>query len=106
MNNKEYLEFTRTTAVYPKELAIPYLALGLGEAGEVQGKVKKYLRGDTELTEEYKRKIFDECSDVLWYLTRLADELGFTLDELIEFNVQKLTDRKKRDVIKGSGDNR
>ena len=106
MNNQEYLEFTRTTAVYPKELAILYLALGLGETGEVQGKVKKYLRGDTELTDEYKQKIFDECSDVLWYLTRLVDELGFTLDELIEFNYKKLSDRKERNVIKGSGDNR
>lgn len=106
MNNKEYLEFTRTTAVYPKELAIPYLALGLGESGEVQGKIKKLLRGDTELTEEYKLKIVDECSDVLWYLVRLLDELGYDLDYLIEYNYKKLSDRKERNVIKGSGDNR
>ena len=46
MELSEYQKQSVTTAVYPKEHALPYLALGLaGEAAEVANKVKKILRG-------------------------------------------------------------
>ena len=47
-----------------------------------------------------------ECGDVLWYLTRLIDELGYSVSEVAQANVDKLLDRKERGVIGGSGDNR
>lgn len=47
-----------------------------------------------------------EIGDVLWYAARLADELGLSLSQIAEDNMDKLLDRKARGVISGSGDNR
>jgi NTP pyrophosphatase (non-canonical NTP hydrolase) len=107
ITNQEYLEFTRTTAIYPKDRELEYLVLGLtSEAGEVAGKLKKVIRDQKELTTNIKGTIIDECSDVLWYLTRIADVMGITLTELIQINHSKLASRKERGVIGGSGDTR
>lgn len=100
----EYLEFVKSMKVYPEKHAIVYPALGMtGEAGEVAEKVKKWLRGDKELD---KFELLKEASDVLWYITSLADDLGYTLQDLVDANVEKLSSRKERGVVKGSGDNR
>lgn len=109
-NPENYQEWTRSTAIYPsaggKDLpALMYCALGLcGEAGEVADKVKKLYRDgmDFELTQNVKK----ELADVMWYLARVADELGMTLSELMDMSYRKLEDRKARNVIGGSGDNR
>jgi len=43
----EYQDWTDSTAIYPEDKALEYVALGLvNEAGEFAGKVKKILRGD------------------------------------------------------------
>lgn len=100
----EYLEFVKSMKVYPEKHAIVYPALGLaGEAGEIAEKVKKYLRGDKELD---KDALLGELGDPLWYITSLADDLGFTLQDVVDRNVEKLSSRKERGVLKGSGDNR
>ena len=101
---KEYDEFVRSMKVYPEKHAIVYPALGLaGEAGEITEKVKKWLRGDKELD---KDALLSELGDPLWYITSLADDLGYTLQDVIDRNVEKLNSRKDRGVLKGSGDNR
>lgn len=157
-NMNDYIEFTRTTALYPKERALEYLMYGLiDELGE-------YLESFEEpLDAKY------ELSDVMWYVARLFDEtstpvpkdpdhhkfvegldlvilasklygdrkklirdnnpnkekqfakdlqnlyLGILahvhyfhgdIDEIIQINVDKLTDRKNRNVLKGDGDKR
>jgi len=103
MEFDKYQEGTEKTAIYPQDQKISYLALGLnGEAGEVAEKVKKSIRDDKELGEETK----DELGDVLWYLTRLADELGYDLSDIADRNLDKLLDRKERDKLHGSGDDR
>src|SRR4051812_45218499 len=100
----EYQEFVNSMKVYPEQHAIVYPALGLsGEAGEISEKVKKWLRGDRELDKE---GILKELGDPLWYITSLADDLGFTLQDVINVNEEKLTSRKERGVLKGSGDDR
>jgi len=43
---------------------------------------------------------------VCWYIARVADELGMDLEELMDYNKQKLESRKERGVLGGSGDNR
>lgn len=104
MDFKEYQEFVKSMKVYPEQHAIVYPALGLaGEAGEIAEKVKKWLRGDRELD---KMALAKEYGDVLWYLTSGADDIGFTLEEIAEMNVEKLSSRKERGVLKGSGDDR
>jgi len=37
-------------------------------------------------------------------MVRLTDELGYTFDDLIEYNTQKLSSRKERGTLGGSGD--
>jgi NTP pyrophosphatase (non-canonical NTP hydrolase) len=110
MTPRQYVEVTDQTAIYPEKglgtlYAVTYCALGLGEAGEVQGKVKKVWRGDKPL-EEAKEEILDELGDVLWYVTRMAIECDSTLEALMMRNARKLLDRKNRGTLQGSGDHR
>jgi len=107
----EYQLDTRLTAIYPKSQALPYLTLGIAsEAGEVAGKYKKVIRdhsGDiNSMSIEWKKDLLSELGDVLWYVARIADEMGVSLSEVAEKNIEKLTDRKSRNALQGSGDNR
>lgn len=96
--------FVKSMKVYPEKHAVVYPALGLaGEAGEIAEKVKKWLRGDRELD---KQELLKELGDPLWYIASLADDLGFTLQDVVDANIAKLESRKARGVVKGSGDNR
>ena len=108
MNFNEYQQQAFSTAMYPQKGANPYYpALGLGECGEVQGKVKKIMRDDGGvITDEKRQAIKDELGDVMWYVAVLAIEMGLTLQDIADSNVKKLLDRKNRGVITGSGDNR
>jgi NTP pyrophosphatase (non-canonical NTP hydrolase) len=87
-----------------------YLALKLaGEAGEAAEKCGKLVRdknGLLDIAKEDKRALALELGDVLWYLSVLAAELGFSLKEIACMNLQKLQDRKERGTLYGSGDNR
>jgi NTP pyrophosphatase (non-canonical NTP hydrolase) len=103
-----YQDFVVSTKRYSRDYAVIYPALGLAsEAGEVAGKVKKVLRDAAgQLDVEQASKIIDELGDVLWYVTCLIDDLGYTLDEVIERNTAKLEARVANNTIHGSGDNR
>lgn len=82
-----------------------YYALGItGEAGEVADKIKKLHRDGPAKVQPFDIAL--ELGDVLWYLTRLANLKGFTLDQIMNLNVAKLEDRQRRGTQKGSGDNR
>lgn len=66
-------------------------ALGLvGEAGEVADYIKKgvfHLHGvDTE-------KVKDELGDVMWYVSTLATILNLSLTDIMEYNINKLSNR-------------
>ena len=99
---RAYQEWTKDTAVYPPKKGIEYLALGLcSEAGEVASVVKRHIRDNKPLNDLYK-----EIGDCMWYLARLSDELGWSLEDIIEANKEKLEDRKVRNAIHGQGDNR
>lgn len=113
-----YQEFTKTTAKYPgagtsNEHALIYCTLGLaGESGEVADKIKKLIRDEggfdrlKDLEPKTRLELVKELGDILWYISRMSDELGFRLSEVAELNMAKLSSRKARGVIHGSGDNR
>ena len=98
-----YENYASQTAIFPKEKALEYLALGLtSEAGEVAGKVKKLIRdgkGD-------KKAIASEIGDVLWYCAMLAKETEVPLNDIMKDNLRKLHSRKERGTLSGSGDER
>jgi NTP pyrophosphatase (non-canonical NTP hydrolase) len=96
MDFEKYQEAASKTALYPRRLEnLEYPTLGLaGEAGEVANIVKKIQRdSDGVITDETRAKLKDELGDVLWYISACADELGLTLGEIAEFNVEKLAKR-------------
>jgi len=97
--------------------ALLYPALGLaGEAGEVAEKVKKLWRDDEivwtaddlieQLPHEKAKAIAHELGDVMWYVANIANDIGYSLEEIADMNITKLSDRYERGAIKGSGDNR
>lgn len=90
------------------ELDWVYPALGLAEeAGEVAGKFAKAVRDDCgKITEERRLAIKKELGDVCWFVAELSTLLGFDLEDVMQSNIDKLTSRKERGVIKGSGDDR
>ena len=109
MNANSYQTAALQTAIYPNmSNNFIYPTLGLvGEAGEVAEKAKKVIRdGDGTLTKETRDKMALELSDVCWYVAVLAYELDYTLEEVMQMNLDKLASRQQRGVLSGSGDNR
>jgi len=109
MNFNEYQKKAFETAIYPnKGNNIIYPALGIGgETGEILEKIKKILRdNNSEISKEKKIELVKEIGDVLWYVAALSTELGLNLGEIAEENIRKLSSRKERNKLHGSGDNR
>ena len=82
--------------------------LGLaGEAGEAADKVKKVIRDKGGYaSDEDRQAIAKELGDVLWYLANVARYLNIPLSEIAEDNIDKLSNRKKRNKLHGEGDDR
>lgn len=108
MNVKEYQNIIAETAVFPKDIGLTYCTLGLvGEAGEVAEKVKKLFRDEEgKISPEFRYGVKKELGDVMWYITALSNELGFTLEEVMEANYTKLMLRRQTDTLHGNGDDR
>jgi NTP pyrophosphatase (non-canonical NTP hydrolase) len=98
MTLNEYQQLAHTFVVHksgPSQTTSDpiYCALGLaGEVGEVIEPLKKWYRGTRALD---LHKLRDEMGDVLWYLAELATRLGLTLEEIGQYNGEKLTLRRK-----------
>lgn len=106
-----YAEHAIATAIYPGRgttLGVAYCALKLsGEAGEVAEAIGKSIRDDAgTITPERREHLKRELGDVLWYVSALASELGFSLQVIADTNLAKLADRAMRGVLGGSGSNR
>jgi len=97
-------------SIYPKYKALIYPAFGLaGEVGEIMEKLKKIITAGGEITnidQEKKEEFKKELGDVLWYISALSNDLGFSLEDVANKNIDKLKSRKDRGVIHGEGDNR
>jgi NTP pyrophosphatase (non-canonical NTP hydrolase) len=81
-----------------------YYFLGLvEESGEVAGLRKRFLRDEGNIDNEKLKK---ELGDVLWYVAMIGKRYNISMDDVAVANIQKLTDRKARGVITGTGDER
>ncbi|WDS60531.1 hypothetical protein BC6_00016 [Bacillus phage BC-6] len=83
--------------------AVSNASLGLtGEAGEVADLIKKAIyhgRGFSEIPNSggiQKKDVKDELSDVLFYVSAMAQEFGFTLEEVARHNKEKLEKRYEK----------
>lgn len=67
-----------------------------GEAGELQNIVKKIVKNDVlfSLDSDLPEKFLYEAGDVLWYLTKVIMLMGYSLDEVMQANIDKLDARK------------
>lgn len=109
MKLKEYEEAAARTAIYPdRGNNITYPTLGLaGETGEVCEKIKKLIRDNNgEITDSFRENLRKELGDILWYIAAVAYEANISMDSIAKANIDKLASRKKRDKLKGSGDDR
>ena len=121
---KEYASMTQKAAIYRDEvddlvaeassedlakiLKIFYVTTGLaGEAGEVANKVKKILRDCRGVvSDETRTKLLGELGGVAWYLVALTEELGLTIEDVLEYNYEQIRSRQARGTLTGDGDDR
>ena len=101
---------------------ISYMLLNLvGEVGEFASKIAKGIRkGEMEITrnalcidnirftgeslERLDESLMAECGDICWQLSGLCTIMGWDLEEVAEYNLKKLAERKKNGTIAGNGD--
>jgi NTP pyrophosphatase (non-canonical NTP hydrolase) len=103
---KQARVFSKDTRIEASELIYPLLGLS-SEVGEVMDKCKKVFRDNSgEFSKEIRLEIMKEIGDVLWYLSELCSQFSFDFDDVANMNIDKLSSRKLRGAIGGSGDNR
>lgn len=108
---ESYQKAATEFAIYPGKgtfAGIVYTALKMnGEAGEIAEKIGKVMRDDASILSREKRAaLLLELGDVLWYIAAMSNELGYSLAEVANVNIQKLASRSARGKLSGSGDNR
>jgi NTP pyrophosphatase (non-canonical NTP hydrolase) len=113
LNTEEYAISRRRFATYPDPGNNPYYPLLqlAAEAGEVAGVFAKAMRKASPSDAAYlpgtgtsvfatrqfklatRDRVKDELGDVFWYAFALLDEYDLSLEEVLSFNIEKLTDR-------------
>lgn len=86
-------------ACYPKEQALAYLTLGLGnELGEfAEGFLSNQLNITTQSDSKVLSAIIKELGDVFWYVVMLANEAAIPLSTL-EYSTEFFIDTKDRRI--------
>jgi NTP pyrophosphatase (non-canonical NTP hydrolase) len=115
MTLEDYAAQAMDKAIYPDALIYPMLGLS-GEVGELSEKLKRFFRDNdyevsmedpvVEMPASLRLDMAHELGDVLWYLTAIASDLGYELEEIAGLNLEKLDSRKRRNKIRGNGDYR
>lgn len=118
---REYQKLAMTTCMESCENE-SYMVLNLvGEVGELTSKMAKAIRkgnakidgnrfvtgnGTKYMTEQEITEMRKEAGDILWQLAWVCTVMGWDLQDVGQENLDKLQERKKRNVIDGDGDNR
>ena len=131
MELNEYQKRAMTTCTESSRNVL-YMLLNLqGEVGEFSGKIAKLIRkgkawfnvGEEPTSDvgktihhnedhlalgnmEELSSLVSEAGDILWQLSGLCSVMGWSLEDVAQENLNKLSDRQQRNVIVGEGDNR
>lgn len=111
VTNKQYAKWVRDSRFYADSgtgsmSELLYVILGLaGEAGETAEVIKKVIRKHgavhpNAMSVVDKHALLDELGDVLWYVQAILCVVDSDLEELMSYNVTKLT--KRHGVSDGS----
>ena len=93
MEANEYQRLALTTlnpALTERDVLINGVMGLCGEAGEAIDLVKKHLAQGHELDKE---RLAKELGDVAWYLAETASAIGYTLEDILRMNIEKLAAR-------------
>lgn len=74
-----------------RSIMVPLLGMA-GEVGELLGEHKKWLRNG-ESYKLFPERVKEELGDLLWYLSNVATKHGLTLEEVADFNLDKVRRR-------------
>ena len=74
----------------PKDVLINGVMGLCGESGEAIDIVKKWLAQGHDLDRE---KLAKELGDICWYLAETATALGYSLEDIMSANIEKLRKR-------------
>jgi NTP pyrophosphatase (non-canonical NTP hydrolase) len=99
MDFKRYQDNAKSTSQIPRDQTVENLTariiplLGLaGETGELLSEYKKHLRdGSAHIL--FKERVGEELGDLLWYISDLATKFGLDLDQIAEYNLEKVWER-------------
>lgn len=119
MTLNEYQEKAMTTCMESSRNPL-YMLLMLGEeVGELQGKFSKAIRkGNIRFNKnqientlncfqdraEWIALVVKEIGDVLWGCAGICEVMGWSLEEVAQMNLTKLSARKEAGTIDGNGD--
>ena len=93
MEINEYQELAMRTVnkeLSKKDMLINGVMGLCGESGEAIEIVKKHIAHNHELDKEHLAK---ELGDVAWYLAETATALGYSLEDILKMNIEKLKNR-------------
>lgn len=122
MTLNEYMEAAIAYKTEESDNPLYMLFMLAEEVGELNGKFAKAIRAkkiyfkDNELffregiseedKEEFLRLTKKEVGDILWGIAGICSVMSWTLDDVGVGNIDKLSDRFRRGVIVGEGDER
>lgn len=90
-NEYQYRALSTLMPLYSTKEALVYCVLGLaGESSKVSEHIKKWVYHGHAL-DKTMLKFF--LGHVLYHIAVAAHKLGYTLSEVMEYNLDKLTDR-------------
>ena len=90
-NTRRCFKSMETQEVDGQTLDLLHTAFGIaGESGELVDAIKKYFFYNQPPDEE---NIKEELGDLLFYIQSMCDTLGYSTEEIMNRNVQKLSTR-------------
>lgn len=93
MNLSDYETWVLRRGGPAVDLGLDYSMIALcGEVGELANYYKKVMAGRNPPI----RELHLEVGDILYYLTRVAADLGYSLEEAAADNVEKIEARDKK----------